>query len=56
MTEVLSEGARRLLAQTVQAELAAFLAVHAEATHDGEGRRRLARNGYLPERDQIFCV
>ena len=49
LTEVLREGARRLLAQAVEAEVAAFLAGYAQAS-DGDGRRRLVRNGYLPER------
>jgi transposase-like protein len=49
LTEVLREGARQLLAQAVEAELAAFLGSHAEVIN-GEGRRRLVRNGYLPER------
>ena len=49
LTEVLREGARRLLAQAVEAEVAAFLAGHAQAS-DGDGPRRLVRNGYLPER------
>jgi putative transposase len=44
---VLREGARRMLMQAVEAE--AFLAAHAELT-DGQGRRRLVRNGHAPER------
>jgi len=71
LTEVLREGARRLLAQAVEAEVAAFLAGYAQAS-DGDGRRRLVRDGYLPERQvqtgigiwmaetkracQVFCV
>lgn len=49
LTEVLRSGARALLAQAVEAEVAALLSVHAdELTTDG--RRRLVRHGYLPER------
>jgi putative transposase len=49
LTEVLRHGARALLAQAVEAEVAAFLAAHAELV-DEAGRRRLVRNGFLPER------
>jgi putative transposase len=49
LTEVLQEGARTLLAQAIEAEVAEFLARHADK-HDAAGRRRLVRNGYLPER------
>ena len=46
---VLREGARRMLTQAIEAEVEAFLAVYAEL-EDGEGRRRLVRNGHAPER------
>src|SRR4051794_22900465 len=46
---VLREGARRMLAQAIEAEVEAFLAAHADLT-DGQGRRRLVRNGHAPER------
>jgi putative transposase len=46
---VLREGARRMLMQAVEAEVETFLAAHAELT-DGQGRRRLVRNGHAPER------
>ena len=46
---VLREGARRMLTQAIEAEVEAFLAVHAELT-DAQGRRRLVRNGHAPER------
>jgi transposase-like protein len=50
LTEVLRSGARALLAQAVEAELAAFLDSYAdERTEDG--RRRLVRHGHLPERE-----
>jgi putative transposase len=49
LTEVLRHGARALLAQAVEAEVATFLATHAELV-DEAGRRRLVRNGFLPER------
>jgi transposase-like protein len=46
---VLREGARRLLMQAIEAEVEAFLAVHADRTDD-RGRRRVVRNGHAPER------
>jgi putative transposase len=49
LTEVLRQGARTLLAQAIEAEVATFLANHAELV-DAAGRRRLVRNGCLPER------
>jgi putative transposase len=50
LTEVLRNGARSLLAQAVEAEVAAFLAGHAEARTEGGGQR-VVRHGHLPERE-----
>ena len=49
LTEVLREGARALLARAVEAEVADFLARHADCTTE-DGRRRIVRHGHLPER------
>jgi putative transposase len=49
LTEVLRNGARALLAQAVEAEVAETLAAHAHLVTD-EGRRRLVRHGHMPER------
>src|SRR3982751_1093001 len=49
LTEVLREGARALLAQAVEAEVAAFLSGHAN-THTEDGRQRRVRHGHRPER------
>ena len=49
LTDVLRHGARTLLAQAIEAEVATFLASHADLVDEG-GRRRLVRNGFLPER------
>ena len=49
LTEVLQEGARTLLAQAIEAEVAEFLAQHAER-RDAAGRQCVVRNGHLPER------
>lgn len=46
--ELLKEGARKLLAQAVEAELAELLTQHAGKTV--EGKQAVVRNGYLPER------
>ena len=49
LTEVLQEGARTLLAQAIEAEVAEFLARHGDKRDVG-GRMRVVRNGHLPER------
>src|ERR671938_2041112 len=49
LTEVLRAGARALLAQAVEAEVAAFLAGHANRQTE-DGRQRLVRHGHRPER------
>src|SRR5215471_14016303 len=50
LTEVLRNGARALLAQAVEAEVAALLSMHADKLTD-DGRARLVRHGHLPERE-----
>jgi transposase-like protein len=50
LTELLRQGARKLLAQAIEAEVESFLAQHFEL-RDDHGRARVVRNGYLPERD-----
>jgi len=55
LTEVLRSGARRLLEQAVEAELATLLAAHAgEQTENGLAR--LVRHGHLPEREVMTGV
>ncbi len=49
LTDVLRDGARRLLAQAVEAEVTEFL-VRYEGEQDAAGRMRMVRNGHLPER------
>ena len=49
LTEVLQAGARKLLTQAIEAEAALFLESYAVLVDDA-GRRRVVRNGYLPER------
>jgi putative transposase len=50
LTEVLRSGARALLAQAVEAEVAAFLSGQADKLTD-DGRQRIVRHGHLPERE-----
>jgi putative transposase len=49
LTEILRDGAQRLLAQAVEAEVAEWIASRADVTDDA-GRRQVVRNGYLPKR------
>src|SRR3954453_6963862 len=49
LTEVLRDGARRMLAQAVEAEAAAWIQAHADLK-DEAGRQQVVRNGHLPER------
>ena len=50
LTGLLRSGARELITQAVQVELAEFLSRHDDVTDD-LGRRQVVRNGYLPERE-----
>jgi putative transposase len=50
LTKVVRAGARRLLAEAVEAEVSAFVAEHSDLV-DEVGRRRVVRHGYVPERD-----
>lgn len=50
LTEMLRAGARRLIAEAVEAELSEFLA-GVQEHKDSRGRRAVVRNGYLPERE-----
>jgi putative transposase len=55
LTEVLRNGARALLTQAVEAEVAALLSCHADKlTHDGH--QRLVRHGHLPERKIVTGI
>ena len=49
LTAILRSGARRLLAQAVEAEAEAFLATM-QGVHLADGRERLVRHGHGPER------
>ena len=50
LTELLREGARKLIAQAVEAELEQFLALHRHLRTEA-GLQAVVRNGHLPERE-----
>src|SRR5512147_144777 len=49
LSDILRGGARRMLAQAVEAEVAAWIDAHAHLKDDA-GRQQVVRNGHLPER------
>jgi len=55
LTEVLRNGARALLTQAVEAEVAALLSCHADKLTD-DGHQRLVRHGHLPERKIVTGI
>jgi putative transposase len=55
LTEVLREGAKALLTQAVEAEVAALLRRHADELIE-DGHQRLVRHGHLPERKIVTGI
>lgn len=55
LTEVLRNGARGLLVQAVEAEVADFLSQHADKLTE-DGHRRVVRHGHLPEREIVTGI
>jgi putative transposase len=55
LTEVLRHGARALLAQAVEAEVAGFLAKHTDLKTE-QGHQRVVRHGHLPEREVMTGI
>ena len=55
LTDILRQGAHALLAQAVAAEVAAFLARHADLK-TAEGHARVVRHGHLPEREVMTGI
>lgn len=55
LTDVLRDGARALLAKAVEAEVAGFLDKHADLKTE-DGRSRVVRHGYLPEREVMTGI
>ncbi len=55
LTDLIRDGARKLLQQAIEAELEALLATHSnERTEDG--RLRVVRHGHLPEREVLTGI
>ena len=50
LTELLRTGARKLIAEAVEAELQGFLEQFSDFRNQ-QGQRQIVRNGYLPERE-----
>ena len=55
LTEVLRKGARALLAQAIEAEVAEFLAQHVDLK-TATGLSRVVRHGHLPEREVMTGI
>src|SRR5437764_1719462 len=55
LSEVLRTGARQMLAQAIEAEVAAYLGARSEL-RDEAGRQQVVRNGYLPQRTILTGV
>lgn len=55
LTDLIRDGARKLIEQAVEAELATLLAAFAEDKLE-DGRARLVRHGHLPEREVLTGV
>jgi putative transposase len=55
LTEVLRNGARALLAQAVEAEVADFLGKHSDLKTE-DGHQRVVRHGHLPEREVMTGI
>ena len=55
LTEILRDGAQRLLWQAIEAEVADWIERHASLT-DGLGRRQVVRNGHHPARTLVTGV
>jgi putative transposase len=55
LEELAREGARQLLAQALEMEVAEFVEKH-QSKIDCEGRRQVVRNGYMPARDLVTGI
>ena len=55
LTDLLRAGAQELLATAVRAEVSEFIMGHAHLLDD-EGRQRLVRHGFLPEREVMTGI
>ena len=50
LTDLIRQGARKLIEQAIEAELAAYLETFSERKLN-DGRAAVVRNGYQPERE-----
>ncbi len=50
ITELVRQGSRDILFKALEIEIDSFISLYADLK-DGQGRQRITRNGYLPERD-----
>ena len=55
LEELLREGARKLLQEAIENEVAEYLEIHRERRSDC-GQRAIVRNGYHPERELVSGV
>ena len=55
LSEILRDGAQRMLAQAIDAEVADWIDRHAEVVDD-RGRRQVVRNGHHPARTIVTGV
>jgi putative transposase len=55
LEELAREGARQLLAQALEVEVAEFVEKHQNKIN-AEGRRQVVRNGYMPARDLVTGI
>ena len=55
LTEILRNGARSLLVQAVEAEVADFLGKHTDLK-TADGHQRVVRHGHLPEREVMTGI
>ena len=55
LTDLLRQGAQKMLAQAIEAEVASWIDGHAHLS-DAEGRRQVVRNGSMPERTVLTGV
>ncbi|NOG54992.1 MAG: hypothetical protein HND57_11830 [Planctomycetes bacterium] len=54
--DILRQGAQRLLAEAVEAEVATWIEARAHLVDERTGHRHVVRNGHLPERTLVTQV
>ncbi|WP_198287759.1 transposase, partial [Burkholderia humptydooensis] len=55
LDDLIQQGARQIIQQAIEAELAALLEQYSNVK-TLDGRRAIVRNGYLPEREVVTAV